>query len=102
MIIIEDICFVLGLFQIQLFVVVDMVVVDVLIWCWLFLDVVLINQIVDYIIFVGGKCLCLMLVMLVGYVVGQVGLEYYQLVVIIEFIYIFILLYDDVVDEFSL
>lgn len=40
--------------------------------------------------------------MLVGYVVGQVGLEYYQLVVIIEFIYILILLYDDVVDEFSL
>ena len=62
-------------------------------------DVVLINQISNYIIGGGGKRLRPMLLMLSARACGYQGSHHVPLAVIIEFIHTATLLHDDVVDE---
>ncbi len=62
-------------------------------------DVVLINQVADYIINSGGKRLRPALVLLSAGVFGQVEPRHHQLAAVVEFIHTATLLHDDVVDE---
>ncbi|WP_440615290.1 octaprenyl diphosphate synthase [Cysteiniphilum sp. 6C5] len=65
-------------------------------------DVVLINQISQYIIHSGGKRLRPLLLMLVARALGYKGQDHTKAAAIIEFIHTATLLHDDVVDESEL
>lgn len=62
-------------------------------------DVVLINQVADYIINSGGKRLRPALVLLSAGVFGKVAARHHELAAVVEFIHTATLLHDDVVDE---
>ena len=80
----------------------DMAKVDQLIHASLQSDVVLINQIANYIVSSGGKRLRPMLLGLCAHACGYQGQEHVRLAAIIEFIHTATLLHDDVVDESDL
>ncbi len=80
----------------------DMAAVDALIRRRLASDVVLINQVSEYIIGAGGKRLRPMLLLLASGALGRRGPEPHQLAAVIEFIHTATLLHDDVVDESDL
>jgi len=65
-------------------------------------DVVLINQIGNYIVASGGKRLRPMLLLMVAKALGYQGNQHITLASVIEFIHTATLLHDDVVDESSL
>ena len=80
----------------------DMAAVDALIRHRLASDVVLINQVSEYIIGAGGKRLRPMLLLLAAGALGHRGPDAHQLAAVIEFIHTATLLHDDVVDESDL
>lgn len=80
----------------------DMAAVDALIRRRLASDVVLINQVSEYIIGAGGKRLRPMLLLLAARALGHKGADAHQLAAVIEFIHTSTLLHDDVVDESDL
>lgn len=80
----------------------DMAAVDALIRRRLASDVVLINQIADYIVSAGGKRLRPMLLLLASGALGHRGPDAHQLAAVVEFIHTSTLLHDDVVDESDL
>ena len=80
----------------------DMQAVDALIRRRLASDVVLINQVAEYIIQAGGKRLRPMLLLLAARALGHMGQDAHQLAAVIEFIHTSTLLHDDVVDESDL
>jgi len=80
----------------------DMAAVDGLIRTRLTSDVVLINQVAEYIIGAGGKRLRPMLLLLAGAALGHQGPRAHQLAAVVEFIHTSTLLHDDVVDESDL
>ena len=85
----------------------DMAAVDALIRRRLASDVVLINQVAEYIVGAGGKRLRPMLLLLANGALGGnagqgVGPQAHQLAAVIEFIHTATLLHDDVVDESDL
>ncbi len=65
-------------------------------------DVVLVNQISEYIIGAGGKRMRPMLVIMFARALGFRGPEQHELAATVEFIHTATLLHDDVVDESSL
>ncbi|MGR9085585.1 MAG: octaprenyl diphosphate synthase [Gammaproteobacteria bacterium] len=65
-------------------------------------DVVLINQMGNYIVGNGGKRLRPMLLLLAAKALGDVGSKHLTLAAVIEFIHTATLLHDDVVDESDL
>ena len=77
----------------------DMAAVDQLIRARLRSDVVLINQLAEYIINAGGKRLRPAVVLLAARACGYEGTQHHLLAAIIEFIHTATLLHDDVVDE---
>ena len=93
---------VLDLAGIQSLARVDMAAVDGLIRHRLTSDVVLINQVAEYIIGAGGKRLRPMLLLLSGAALGHRGPRAHQLAAVVEFIHTSTLLHDDVVDESDL
>ena len=85
----------------------DMTAMDALIRRRLASDVVLINQVAEYIIGAGGKRLRPMLLLLTAGALGdaqgkRVGGDAHQLAAVVEFIHTSTLLHDDVVDESDL
>ena len=85
----------------------DMAAMDALIRHRLASDVVLVNQIAEYIIGAGGKRLRPMLLLLTAGALGDaqgksVGADAHQLAAVVEFIHTSTLLHDDVVDESDL
>jgi octaprenyl-diphosphate synthase len=84
----------------------DMAAVDALIRRRLASDVVLINQVAEYIIGAGGKRLRPMLLLLASRATGRTdasfAAEAQQLAAVVEFIHTATLLHDDVVDESDL
>jgi len=85
----------------------DMAAVDALIRRRLASDVVLINQVAEYIIGAGGKRLRPMLLLLAAGAPGgrggkAPGADAHQLAAVVEFIHTATLLHDDVVDESGL
>jgi octaprenyl-diphosphate synthase len=86
----------------------DMAAVDALVRRRLASDVVLVNQVAEYIIGAGGKRLRPMLLLLAAAALGKrdgdggVGADAHQLAAVIEFIHTSTLLHDDVVDESDL
>ena len=85
----------------------DMRALDTLIRQRLASDVVLINQVAEYIIGAGGKRLRPMLLMLANGALGKatgkgIGPDAHQLAAVVEFIHTSTLLHDDVVDESDL
>ena len=83
----------------------DMAAVDALIRRRLASDVVLINQVAEYIIGAGGKRLRPMLLLLAAGALGGrggIGPDAHQLAAVVEFIHTATLLHDDVVDESDL
>ena len=77
----------------------DMKAVDALIQKRLASDVVLVNQLSQYIINSGGKRLRPLLSLMASRAYGYEGEHHYTLAAIIEFIHTATLLHDDVVDE---
>ncbi|QYR52572.1 polyprenyl synthetase family protein [Lysobacter soyae] len=90
---------VLALKDIQTLAAPDMAAVDALIRKRLASDVVLINQVAEYIIGAGGKRLRPMLLLLAARALGYQGADAHQLAAVVEFIHTSTLLHDDVVDE---
>ena len=80
----------------------DMREVDSVIRRRLASEVVLINQIAEYIIGAGGKRMRPMLVIMFARALGFRGPEQHELAATVEFIHTATLLHDDVVDESSL
>ncbi|GAB3747504.1 polyprenyl synthetase family protein [Lysobacter olei] len=80
----------------------DMAAVDALIRHRLASDVVLINQVAEYIVGAGGKRLRPMLLLLAAGALGHCGADAHQLAAVVEFIHTSTLLHDDVVDESDL
>jgi len=80
----------------------DMAAVDALIRHRLASDVVLINQVAEYIVGAGGKRLRPMLLLLAAGALGHRGPDAHQLAAVVEFIHTATLLHDDVVDESDL
>jgi octaprenyl-diphosphate synthase len=80
----------------------DMTAVDALIRRRLASDVVLINQVAEYIVGAGGKRLRPMLLLLAAGALGHRGPDAHQLAAVVEFIHTATLLHDDVVDESDL
>jgi octaprenyl-diphosphate synthase len=80
----------------------DMAAVDALIRRRLASDVVLVNQVAEYIIGAGGKRLRPMLTVLAARAAGYSGSAHHQLAAVVEFIHTATLLHDDVVDESDL
>ena len=80
----------------------DMLEVDAVIRRRLASDVVLVNQISEYIIGAGGKRIRPMLVLLFSNALGFRGRERFELAATVEFIHTATLLHDDVVDESAL
>ncbi|HEX7770273.1 MAG TPA: polyprenyl synthetase family protein, partial [Dokdonella sp.] len=79
-----------------------MAAVDALIRTRLASDVVLVNQVAEYIVGGGGKRLRPMLHLLAAHAAGYRGRDHLQLAALIEFIHTSTLLHDDVVDESDL
>ncbi|RZA13966.1 MAG: octaprenyl-diphosphate synthase, partial [Lysobacteraceae bacterium] len=79
-----------------------MAAMDTLIRQRLASDVVLINQVAEYIIGAGGKRLRPMLLLLAAGALGHRGTDAHQLAAVVEFIHTSTLLHDDVVDESDL
>jgi octaprenyl-diphosphate synthase len=79
-----------------------MAAVDALIRTRLASDVVLINQVAEYIVTAGGKRLRPMLLLLAARALGHRGEDAHQLAAVVEFIHTATLLHDDVVDESDL
>jgi octaprenyl-diphosphate synthase len=77
----------------------DMLAVDTVIRKSLYSEVVLINQVADYIINSGGKRMRPALVILSAGVFGKIEPQHHALAAVIEFIHTATLLHDDVVDE---
>jgi octaprenyl-diphosphate synthase len=92
----------LGLPDIQALAREDMAAVDDLIRRRLASDVVLINQVAEYIVGAGGKRLRPMLLLLAAGALGHRGADAHQLAAVVEFIHTSTLLHDDVVDESDL
>ena len=65
-------------------------------------DVVLINQIAEYIISAGGKRIRPVLILLVAKAHAYRGTAHHELAAVVEFIHTATLLHDDVVDESSM
>ena len=65
----------------------------------LYSDVVLVNQVANYIIESGGKRLRPILVLLSAGLLGSIKPAHHQLAAVVEFIHTATLLHDDVVDE---
>ncbi|MGV8944474.1 polyprenyl synthetase family protein [Thermomonas sp.] len=80
----------------------EMAAMDALIRRRLASDVVLINQVAEYIIGAGGKRLRPMLLLLAAGALGHRGPDTHQLAAVVEFIHTATLLHDDVVDESDL
>ena len=80
----------------------DMTAMDALIRRRLASDVVLVNQIAEYIVGAGGKRLRPMLLLLASGALGHRGPDAHQLAAVVEFIHTATLLHDDVVDESDL
>jgi octaprenyl-diphosphate synthase len=80
----------------------DMAVVDQVIRTRLCSEVVLVNQIGEYIIGGGGKRLRPALVVLSAHAFGYQGKFHHDLAAVVEFIHTATLLHDDVVDESDL
>lgn len=80
----------------------DMQAVDAVIRRSLQSEVVLINQVADYIVNSGGKRLRPALVLLSAGVFGKITPHHHSLAAIVEFIHTATLLHDDVVDESSM
>jgi octaprenyl-diphosphate synthase len=80
----------------------EMAAMDALIRQRLASDVVLINQVAEYIIGAGGKRLRPMLLLLTAGALGHRGGDAHQLAAVVEFIHTSTLLHDDVVDESDL
>jgi len=80
----------------------DMAAVDALIRRRLSSDVVLINQVAEYIVGAGGKRLRPMLLLLAAGALNHRGPDAHQLAAVVEFIHTATLLHDDVVDESDL
>ena len=80
----------------------DMAAVDALIRKRLASDVVLVNQVAEYIVGAGGKRLRPMLLLLSARALGHGGADAHQLAAVVEFIHTATLLHDDVVDESDL
>lgn len=85
----------------------DMAAVDALIRNRLASDVLLINQVAEYIVGAGGKRLRPMLLLLAAGALGDgagrgIGADAHQLAAVVEFIHTATLLHDDVVDESDL
>jgi len=80
----------------------DMAAVDALIRRRLASDVVLVNQVGEYIVGAGGKRLRPMLLLLAAGALGHRGPDAHQLAAVVEFIHTATLLHDDVVDESDL
>jgi octaprenyl-diphosphate synthase len=80
----------------------EMAAMDALIRQRLASDVVLINQVAEYIIGAGGKRLRPMLLLLTAGALGHRGADARQLAAVVEFIHTSTLLHDDVVDESDL
>jgi len=79
-----------------------MAAMDALIRQRLASDVVLINQVAEYIIGAGGKRLRPMLLLLTAGALGHRSGDAHQLAAVVEFIHTSTLLHDDVVDESDL
>ena len=80
----------------------DMVAVDQVIRKRLHSDVLLVNQIGEYIVNSGGKRLRPALVVLSAHALGYQGTHHHELAAVVEFIHTATLLHDDVVDESDL
>jgi octaprenyl-diphosphate synthase len=80
----------------------DMAAVDALIRRRLASDVVLVNQVAEYIVGAGGKRLRPLLLLLAARALGHRGPDAHQLAAVVEFIHTATLLHDDVVDESDL
>lgn len=80
----------------------DLAAVDEVIRARLRSEVVLINQVAEYIIGAGGKRLRPALVVLAGHLSGAAPIKVHQMAAVIEFIHTATLLHDDVVDESDL
>ncbi|WP_273389291.1 polyprenyl synthetase family protein [Thermomonas hydrothermalis] len=80
----------------------DMAALDALIRRRLASNVVLVNQIAEYIIGAGGKRLRPLLLLLSAAALGHRGPDAHQLAAVVEFIHTSTLLHDDVVDESDL
>jgi octaprenyl-diphosphate synthase len=79
-----------------------MCAVDALIRRRLYSEVVLVNQVAEYIIQSGGKRLRPALVLLSAGAFGYQGVHHHALAAVVEFIHTATLLHDDVVDESDL
>jgi octaprenyl-diphosphate synthase len=80
----------------------DMAAVDAVIRARLHSEVVLVNQIGEYIVNSGGKRLRPMLVLMSAQAFGYQGNQHHNLAAVVEFIHTATLLHDDVVDESDL
>ena len=80
----------------------DMQAVDEVIRLSLHSEVVLINQVAEYIINSGGKRLRPALALLSAGVFGEIKAQHHTLAAVVEFIHTATLLHDDVVDESSM
>jgi len=80
----------------------DMRAVDAVIRKSLHSEVVLVNQVADYIVNSGGKRLRPALVLLSAGVFGQITAHHHELAAVVEFIHTATLLHDDVVDGSSM
>ena len=80
----------------------DMQAVDAVIRRQLHSEVVLINQVAEYIIGGGGKRMRPALVLLAAGALGYHGAQHHELAAVVEFIHTATLLHDDVVDESTL
>jgi octaprenyl-diphosphate synthase len=80
----------------------DMRAVDAVIRQRLASDVVLVNQVAEYIISAGGKRMRPALLLLTARACGYAGTQHHELAAVVEFIHTATLLHDDVVDESAL
>ena len=80
----------------------DMDAVNTVIRQKLHSDVILINQIAEYIISAGGKRIRPVLILLVAKAHAYRGTAHHELAAVVEFIHTATLLHDDVVDESSM
>lgn len=83
-------------------IVTDMRAVDAVIRKRLATDVVLVNQVAEYIISAGGKRMRPALLLLAARACGYAGTQHHELAAVVEFIHTATLLHDDVVDESAL
>jgi len=90
------------LFSIQELIQSDMQAVDAVIRRRLHSDVMLINQVAEYIVASGGKRMRPALLLLAAGATGYSGKDHHPMAAVIEFIHTATLLHDDVVDESTL